>query len=225
MGTAAGMAPAPLGNVEAEGSRCADSGHRQRERRNRQDDHGGDPGPRLGHAGQRILLVDSDTQGQAGRALGLRPLAGLAEVIAGRLAAAQALTQARPGLQLLAGGEGLALAKREISRRDVGSEWVIAEALEPLAGAFDWAIVDTGPGWDVLTVNAIFACNAVLAPVSLELLALMGLADFARGLEKVQRYHQAPLRWVLPTFADRRRRQTGELLEQLRAHYGDRVCA
>ena len=77
----------------------------------------------------------------------------------------------------------------------------------------------------MLTVNAIFACNAVLAPVSLELLALMGLADFARGLEKVQRYHQAPLRWVLPTFADRRRRQTGELLEQLRAHYGDRVCA
>jgi len=175
--------------------------------------------------GQRILLVDSDTQGQAGRALGLRPPVGLAEVIAGRLPAAEALTQARPGLQLLAGGEGLALAKREIARRDVGSEWVIAEALEPLAGEFDMAIVDTGPGWDVLTVNAIFASDAVLAPVSLEPLALMGLADFARSLEKVQRYHQAPLRWVLPTFADRRRRQTGELLDQLRAHYGDRVCA
>ena len=84
--------------------------------------------------------------------------------------------------------------------------------------------MDTGPGWDVLTVNAIFASDEVLAPVSLEPLALMGLADFARSLEKVQRYHQAPLRWVLPTFADRRRRQTGELLEQLRAHYGDRVC-
>ena len=156
--------------------------------------------------GQRILLVDSDTQGQAGRALGLRPGAGLAEVIAGRLPAAQALTESRPGMQLLAGGEGLAPAKREISRRDVGSEWVIAEALEPLAGAFDWCIVDTGPGWDVLTVNAIFACSAALAPVSLEPLALMGLADFAHSLEKVQRYHQAPLRWVLPTFAGRRRR-------------------
>ena len=174
--------------------------------------------------GQRILLVDADTQGQAARALGLRPTIGLAEVIAGQTPAKQALTEARPGLHLLAGGEGLALAKREISRRDVGSEWVISEALEPLASAFDWAIVDTGPGWDVLTVNAIFASDAVLAPVSLEPLALMGLADFARSLEKVQRYHRAPLRWVLPTFADRRRRQTGELLDQLRAHYGDRVC-
>jgi len=98
-----------------------------------------------------------------------------------RLAASEALTEARTfenertGLQLLAGGEGLALAKREISRRDVGSEWVIAEALEPLDGDFDMAIVDTGPGWDVLTINAIFASGAVLAPVSLEPLALMGL--------------------------------------------------
>jgi len=167
--------------------------------------------------GQRILLVDSDTQGQAGRALGLRPSAGLAEVIAGRLAAAQALTEARPGLQLLAGGEGLALAKREISRRDVGSEWVIAEALEPLDGDFDMAIVDTGPGWDVLTINAIFASGAVLAPVSLEPLALMGLADFARGLEKVPRYHQAPLRWVLPTFADRRPGQRAIMARDLGA--------
>jgi len=177
----------------------------------------------LAMLGQRILLVDSDTQGQAGRALGLRPSAGLAEVIAGRLTAAQALTEARTfeyeraGLQLLAGGEGLALAKREISRRDVGSEWVIAEALEPLAGAFDLAIVDTGPGWDVLTVNAIFASEAVLAPVSLEPLALMGLADFARGLEKVPRYHQAPLRWVLPTFADRRPGQRAIMARDLGA--------
>lgn len=173
---------------------------------------------------QRVLLVDADTQGQAARALGLKPSVGLAEVIAGQAPATEALTEARPGLQLLAGGEGLALAKRDIARRDVGSEWVIREALEPLARAFDWCIVDTGPGWDVLTVNAIFASDAVLAPVSLEPLALMGLADFAKSLERVQRYHLAPLRWVLPTFADRRRRQTGELLDQLRAHYGERVC-
>jgi chromosome partitioning protein len=64
----------------------------------------------------------------------------------------------------------------------------------------------------------------VLSPVSLEPLALVGLAEFTVSLAAIQRYHAAPLRHVLPTFADRRRRQTGELLEQLTARYADLVC-
>jgi chromosome partitioning protein len=106
----------------------------------------------------------------------------------------------------------------------VGSEHVLAELLEPVLGDFDVLLLDTGPGWDVLTVNALFAAGEVLAPVSLEPLALAGLAEFTKSLAAVQRYHDAPLRWVVPTFADRRRRQTAELLAQLATHYAAQLC-
>jgi chromosome partitioning protein len=178
----------------------------------------------LAMRGHKVLLVDVDSQGQCARALGLPPSVGLAEVIAGDLAPSAAILQARPGLWLLAGGRGLALAKREISRRDVGSEWALSEALAPLGGDYETMILDTAPGWDVLTVNALFASGEVLAPVSLEPLALVGLAEFGVSLGAIQRYHAAPLTMILPTFADRRRRQTGELLAQLQARYGPLVC-
>ena len=37
----------------------------------------------LALAGQRVLLIDVDTQGQDAKALGLAPPAGLAELVAG----------------------------------------------------------------------------------------------------------------------------------------------
>ena len=42
-----------------------------------------------------VLLIDLDTQGQAGRILGLQPNAGLADVITGDLLPTEAIVQAR----------------------------------------------------------------------------------------------------------------------------------
>jgi len=37
----------------------------------------------LARAGRKVLLIDTDTQGQCSRALGMQPQAGLAEFVAG----------------------------------------------------------------------------------------------------------------------------------------------
>ena len=37
----------------------------------------------LALAGQQVLLIDADTQGQAGKSLGVQPAAGLNELVAG----------------------------------------------------------------------------------------------------------------------------------------------
>ena len=41
----------------------------------------------LALAGHRVLLIDADTQGQAGKSLGLQPAAGLTELISGEISA------------------------------------------------------------------------------------------------------------------------------------------
>ena len=81
---------------------------------------------------------------------------GLNELVAGEASPEQVIVQARRGLWLLAGSKSLTGLKRLIARRDYGAERTLAEALEPLDGRYDYVIVDTAPGWDVLTANVLF---------------------------------------------------------------------
>ena len=179
----------------------------------------------LALAGNRVLLIDADTQGQAGKSLGLQPAAGLTELISGDLSVDEAIIPARERLWLLAGGRGLAGLKRIISRQDFGGERTLAEALAPLEGRYDYVILDTAPGWDVLTVNVLFFADEVVAPVSLEVMTLQGLRDFSQSLAGIQRYRsELALRYVLPTFLDRRVRKSDEILAQLEAYYPSQLC-
>lgn len=179
----------------------------------------------LARAGQRVLLIDMDTQGQAAKALGLRPPAGLAEMVMDDLTPDQVLAEAREGIWLLAGGRSLAGLKRVIARKDFGGEQTLAEALAPVEGRFDLVLLDTAPAWDTLTVNALFYATEVLVPVSLEVMALQGLIEFARALVPIQSYHPGlALRYVVPTFMDRRVKKSGEILGQLESYYNDLLC-
>lgn len=180
----------------------------------------------LALAGHRVLLVDVDTQGQTAKHLGCAPSLGLAEVAANEAAPEQALTKARDNLDLLGGGRGLVSLKRLITRKDFGGEQTLTEALAPLDDVYDFVILDTAPGWDALSVNALFYATEVLTPVSLEVMTLQSLLDFNQSLAAVQRYHaKLALRYVLPTFHDRRVRKSDEILAQLDTHFGARLCA
>jgi chromosome partitioning protein len=179
----------------------------------------------LARAGFRVLLVDCDTQGQTGQALGLAPPAGLAEVIAADCPIEAALAPARDNLWLLAGGRNLAGVKRLIDRKEFGGEQTLSEALAPLDGQFDYIILDTAPSWDVMTVNILFHAQEILAPVSLEALTLRGLLDFIQSVEQIRKYNPAlSLRYVVPTFFDRRVKKSGEILEQLKTHFAAQLC-
>ncbi len=174
---------------------------------------------------RRVLLVDLDTQGQVAKALGVQPAAGLAEMVMDGLAPEQVLAEARPGVWLLAGGRSLTGLKRVIDRQDFGGEKTLAEALAGLEGRFDLVVLDTAPAWDTLMVNALFYADEVLIPVSLEVMALQGMIEFVRALGPIQKYHPAlAIRYVLPTFMDRRVKKSDEILAQLRGYYPELVC-
>jgi chromosome partitioning protein len=179
----------------------------------------------LARQGRVVLLVDADTQNQAARSLGCQPVAGLADFVLGEAPAEKALVEARPNLHLLAGGRSLTGLKMAIARKEFGGEQTLAEALENLPQAYDYVILDTSPGWDSLAINVLFYAAEVLVPVSMEVLALQGLADFNRSLGGIQKYHPGlSTSYILPTFLDRRVRKSEEILAQVQAHYGSQVC-
>jgi chromosome partitioning protein len=179
----------------------------------------------LARAGHKVLLVDTDTQAQCSYFLGARPEVGLAEVLAGEAKPREAMAEVRKGLWLLAGGRGLAGSRRVIARMDAGGEKALVEALAPLEGKLDYVLLDTSPGWDGLTVASLFYAREVLVPVSMDVATLLGLLDFQEGLKAVQKYHAGlELKYILPTFFDRRVKKSEEVLEQLKGHYPRQLC-
>ena len=179
----------------------------------------------IARAGKTVLLIDADTQGQVGRALGENPESGLAEYILGNVELDASIHSTRENLWLLSGGRSLSGIKRLISRKDYGGETTLAEALEPLESRFDFVFVDTAPGWDVLTVNVLFYVNEILAPVSLEVLTLQGLMEFSESVGAIQKYNKnLHIKYILPTFYDRRVKKSEEIYAQLKKHFGEIVC-
>lgn len=178
----------------------------------------------LALTGRRVLLIDTDTQAQAGKALGLRPEHGLADLMLGHADFAAAAIEARPNLHLLAGGHRLAAVKQVIAEADMRQEETLSAAVQPYATYYDYVILDTSPGWDNLQINVLFFAQEILTPVNLEVLSLDGLIEFTHRIEDVRRYHNVALRYVLPTALDRRVKQTAEIMPQLAVHFGERVC-
>ncbi len=180
----------------------------------------------LALAGLRVLLIDVDAQGQAGRMLGCAPPLGLAELATGSATPEQAIAPVRERLWLLAGGKSLAGLKMLITRKEFGAERTLSEALALLDDQYDYVILDSAPGWDALSVNVLFYAREVLSPASLEVMTLQGLSDFAQNLASIQRYHaDLRLRYVLPTFYDRRVKKSEEIFAQLHAYYPEQVCS
>ena len=179
----------------------------------------------LALTGCRILLVDTDTQGHMSFMLGLEPTVGLAELIAGDIRLEDAIVQARERLWLLAGGGALAGIKMLMTQQDAGGEQALIQALAPLADSYDYVILDTSPGWDVMTINVLLYAHEVLVPVSPEALAIKSLVEFATSLAAIQEYNtELSLKYVLPTFLDGRVRKSMEILGQIRAYYSQQLC-
>ncbi|PID85729.1 MAG: chromosome partitioning protein ParA [Chloroflexi bacterium] len=178
----------------------------------------------LAISGRRVLLIDTDTQAQAGKALGFRPETGLADFILGQVSFAEAIIEARPHLHLLAGGHRLAAIKQVIAEADMRQEETLSAALTPHIKNYHYVILDTSPGWDNLQINVLFFAQEVLTPVNLEVLSLDGLVEFSRRIDEVRRYHDLTLRYVLPTALDRRVKQSSEIMPQLKQHFDGIVC-
>jgi chromosome partitioning protein len=179
----------------------------------------------LALAGHKVLLVDTDTQGQSSYTLGKKPRAGLTELLTKELAPEECIIRARKNLWLLAGGKSLAGVKRIIDKESFGAEWTLSKAMKTLDNRYDFIIIDTAPGWDQLIVNVLFYATEVLVPVALEVMPLQGLAEFMKSLGSIQKYRkEIVLKYIVPTFMDTRVKGPETIFSQLEKLYPEYMC-
>lgn len=175
--------------------------------------------------GRRVLLVDADTQGQCAKALGVTADVTLNEVLLGEATMLEAVTRARDNLDLVASDHHLTRAALAVARREQDGHLALAEALAPVAGRYDTVVIDAAPGVDAIAVNVLGCADQVVAPVALAPAALAGVLDFVRHVERVARHNRnLTLSHILPTFLDQRTRTSTDTLQQLREHFGAKVC-
>ena len=179
----------------------------------------------LAIAGNKVLVIDTDTQGQVAPLLGVKPPTGLSDVLGYSISLENAIFKARENLDILAGGSSLAATKISISKNLDQPQFALAVALEPLNGKYDYVIIDTAPSWDILNLCVLFFAHEVLVPISLEVLSVQGLVQFQDNLDAVAKYQQnLELKYILPTFLDNRVKRSNEIYEQLKTAYSDKIC-
>lgn len=180
----------------------------------------------LAAKGRRVLLVDTDGQGNVGVSLGINNEKTLYHVLVMGLDPSEAIVEVRPNLHVLPSNETLAAAELFLAGRQ-RRDRVLASRLGALRATYDAIIVDCSPSLSLMNQNALVFADGVLCPVACDYLSLVGVRQVLRTIKQVNRLLSHPVRlWgVLPTLYDARARVCVEAYDTLRQHFGDRCLA
>jgi chromosome partitioning protein len=143
----------------------------------------------LAAAERRTLLIDVDPQGNAGSALGIRrddSERSVYEVLLDGIALKDAVRKTElKFLDLVPASKHLVGAELELAEVD-GRESRLKRAVDPVAKAYEYVIIDCPPSLGLLTLNGLVAAQGVVIPLQCEYYALEGLADVLKTIELVR---------------------------------------
>ena len=90
---------------------------------------------------------------------------------------------------------------------------------------FDYVFIDCPPAVGMLTINALTASDAVVVPIQCEYLALEGVADLIKTIERVKKNFNSnlDLHGILLTMFDGRSRLSYSVAEDVRRFFGEKV--
>jgi chromosome partitioning protein len=173
--------------------------------------------------GKRVLLVDTDAQGNVAHSLNLKIERSLYHVVVMGLGVADAAIAVRDGLDVIASNESLAAAELYLAGRQ-NRDRVLARRLDAARAAYDFVVLDCSPSLSLMNQNALVFADSVLVPVACDYLSLVGVRQVLRTVKNVNQllYHPVQIWGVLPTFYDPRAKICREALSTLRDHFGER---
>ena len=172
-------------------------------------------------SGCRTLVIDADAQANATSSLGVSANGVyLYDALLGQVPLRDCIVPtAWTDLDVAPSSMDLVAAEIELAQRP-NREYALRTALHDAAASYDLLLIDCGPSLGLMTLNALTASDAAIAPVQCEYLALEGLSALLETVRRVQTHLHPGLHLlgVVATMYDGRTRLSQDVAAQLRAH-------
>lgn len=182
----------------------------------------------LAHVGKKVLLIDTDPQGNATSGVGINKGdvqkciydiliddADFHEVI---------LTTKVENLDIIPATISLAGAEIELVST-ISREVRMKHAIQGVQEQYDYIIIDCPPSLGLLTINALTASDSILIPVQCEYYALEGLSQLLSTIRLVQKHlnEHLTIDGVLLTMFDARTNLGIQVIEEVKKYFQDKV--
>ncbi len=179
---------------------------------------------------QKVLLVDSDPQGNASSGVGVNTKKlklHLYHALSGDCPAKDVIHKSSTeNLDVIPANIDLVAAEIEMINIDK-RESRLRAVLAPLLGDYDYIIIDCPPSLGLLTINALTSAQSVLIPMQCEYFAMEGLAQLVNTIRSVKKVFNKALfiEGLVLTMFDKRNKLTHQVAREIKSHFSDQLFA
>ena len=181
----------------------------------------------LAKKGKKILLIDTDPQGNATSGLGIEKdlESSVYDVIVNETTIEQTLKNTpHKNLKVCPSTINLAGAEVELVSM-ISREQRLKEKIDPIKDQFDYIIIDCPPSLGLITLNTFTAADSVLIPIQCEFYALEGLGQLMNTINLVKRHLNKELKieGALLTMYDARTNLSNQVVQEVSKYFGNNV--
>jgi chromosome partitioning protein len=176
----------------------------------------------------KVLLIDSDPQGNATSGLGQNKAeltATLYDVLFENYSLKQIIRPtAMEGLDLAPSDRNLIGATLELMDQP-NREFRMRERVAAIRSEYAYILIDCPPSLDLLTLNALLAADSVLVPIQCEFFALEGISQLMDTIDRVNESFSHPLAiaGILLTMYDDRTNLAKMVADDLKSFFKEDV--
>ena len=181
----------------------------------------------LAKKGKKVLLIDSDPQGNATSGLGIDKNTdkSIYDVIINDVEIKEAIIES-PVKNLWVCPSNINLAGAEVELVPMmAREQKLKEKLEKVENDFHYVIIDCPPSLGLITLNAFAASNSLLIPIQCEYYALEGVGQLINTVNLVRKQLNKSLyiEGVVLTMNDARTNLSNQVINEVKTYFKDNV--
>lgn len=182
----------------------------------------------LAYKGKRILLVDSDPQGNSTSGVGVEKEQikySLYDCLADSdLVQAAIIKTRQKNLSVIPSKNDLSAAEIELAGEN-DREFILKNALSTVKNQYDYIFIDSPPALGMLTINILTASDSVLIPIQCEYYALEGLTQLISSIQTIKKSLNKGLdiEGILATMYDKRTNLSVQVFDEIKNHFPDKV--